>query len=211
MKKVIFFLSFLFIWAAASSQDLNGATVGFSFGSNFLGEQPYDYSLSPDSNRLVLQKMSKTNFVISTTLTIKFFDIAVKKDASGRSVMALSKETTPTKIKWYKKFSANIGINLAEVSSSNVSFNKQIDGGIGIGYFFNPTVQLAAFYDIVRIRQMRDYIVAQYEGKPIPNGNNNEFYNALDLTDNRLFYNKTFTGFSLKIIIALNPKKTPEN
>lgn len=207
MKKLSILIGVLYCCNSSYSQDLNGATVGFSFGSSFLSSSPKDYSLSPDQNKLVVQDMSNTSFVISSTLTIKFFDLSEKKDPVSNKPIISLRSGPVEKVKWYQKLAFNIGINIAEISSSNVAFNKQIDGGIGLGYFFNKNVQLAFFYDIVRIRQMRDFIVQSYEGNPIPNGTPNEYYNALDITDNRLFYNKTFTGTSIKIVIALNPKK----
>ena len=108
-------------------------------------------------------------------------------------------------VRWTERLAFNIGLNLAEISSENISFNKQIDGGIGLGYFVSPSIQVAGFFEVVRTRQMREYIINQYGGKPIPKGN--EFYNALDPSDNNLFFNKTFTGFSIKVVIAINPKK----
>lgn len=190
---------------SAQPQDLAGTTIGFSFGPSFMKNAPKDYSLSPDNNKLVVQDLSRTGLVISSTLTIKFFDLEQTNNARSKPIIAAS--SSGAKAKFYEKLALNIGINLADISSSSVSFNKQIDGGVGLGYFLNKNIQFAWFYDIIRVRQMRDYIVKTYEGSPIPNGTPNTFYNALDQTDNRLFYNKIFTGTSFKVVIALNPKK----
>ncbi len=205
MKRICILLLAFFWLTQANSQELNGATIGFGFGPSFLRNNPKDYSLSPDQNKLVVQDLSKTGFVISSTLTIKFFDLEEKLNARNKPIIAA--QASGHKAQFYQKLALNIGINLAEISSSNISFNKQIDGGIGLGYFFNKNIQLAVFYDVIKIRQLRDYIVDNYKDAHIPNGVPNEFYNALDATDNRLFYNKTFTGTSVKIVIALNPKK----
>lgn len=205
MRKITLLLVGMFCLYASNAQDLNGVTIGFGFGPSFLLNNPKDYSLSPDQNKLVVQDLSKTGFVISSALTIKFFDLEEKLDGGNKPIIAT--RSSGNKASFHHKLALNIGINLAEISSSNVSFNKQIDGGIGLGYFFNKYIQLAVFYDVIKVRQMRDYIVTTYEGAPIPNGVPNEIYNALDATDNRLFYNKTFTGLSAKIVIALNPKK----
>jgi hypothetical protein len=209
MKKLFLIVALLIniYYLHAQAQELNGVTIGFGFGASRFNQQPSDYSLSPDSNRLVVQPLSRTNFVISTVLTIKFNKLSEKMEKGSRSILSVNSSGSEDPAKWNQRFTFNVGINLADVSSTNVTFNKQIDGGVGIGYVFTNNVQLAGFFDIIRQRQMRDYIVEKYEGRPIPNGTTNENYNALDVSDNKLFYNKTFTGFSIKVVIALNPKK----
>jgi hypothetical protein len=108
-------------------------------------------------------------------------------------------------LSFWNHVSFNAALTLVNVAP-DVSFNKNIDGGIGFGYFINPDVQVALFYDVSRVSQMRDYIVNTYTDKPIPNGDKT-FYNSLDTKDNNLFYNKTISGISLKLIFSLAGKK----
>ena len=103
------------------------------------------------------------------------------------------------------RLSINAALNLAEVNN-NIQFNKNIDGGLGLGYFLNDYVQLALFCDVSRIPQLRDNIVNTYQDKSIPNADGS-VYNALDTKDNNLFYNKTITGLSFKVIFSLANKK----
>jgi hypothetical protein len=224
MKKIIFLLipvlSFQFSFSQPAEQ-LSGTTIGFSAGVNHLFNTPDDYSLDPGNNALVVQSLSGTSLVISSVITIKFGKVSTQTQGTGAArktvitrsgdvlhanLAANNGDPKEEKAKWYEKIAFNLGINLADISGGNISFNKSIDGGVGFGYFVNSNIQLGAFFDIMRIRQMRNYIVTKYEGQKIPNGT--DFFNALDYNNNNLFYNKTFTGASFKIIIAVNPKKT---
>jgi hypothetical protein len=101
----------------------------------------------------------------------------------------------------------HLSLNLAEINSNNVSFNKAIDGGIGIGYLVNDFTQIALFYDMIRVRQLRDFFVTNYLNQSgIPTGNGTEVYNALDEKDKNLFYSKYYSGISFKIIFTLGNK-----
>lgn len=109
---------------------------------------------------------------------------------------------------FWGRVSIDASLDLANVAP-NVSFNKNVNGGLGIGYFITDNLQAALFYDVSRIRQLRNYVVNNYEGKPIPNGSGTN-YNALDTNDNNLFYDKTISGLSFKLIFSLaNKASTP--
>jgi hypothetical protein len=110
-------------------------------------------------------------------------------------------------ISFADRLSVNLALNLVNISN-DVSFNKNIDGGLGLGYFFTPDFQLAAFYDVSRVSQLRDYVVKNYTGKQVPNGDKT-YYTTLDIKDNNLFYNKTISGFSIKAVFSLANKKGP--
>jgi hypothetical protein len=220
MKKSLFFslvLCFLFL-SSLGQTELRGVTFGIATGFSKISQNVYSYSLSPESSHLLqLQKNSKLSFVISSVLTIKLGNLGVQQEGNQKEKLVNLNKTDAAKTLaaggvtryenpgFFNRLSVNIGINLLEANSENISFNKSIDGGIGIGFFVNEFTQLSIFYDLIRIRQMRDYIVTAYEGKSIPFGN--EVYNALDENDNTLFYTKNFTGFSFKVIFSLGNKK----
>jgi hypothetical protein len=106
--------------------------------------------------------------------------------------------------------SVDLAVDLVNIAP-NPSFNKSISGGLGFGYFITQDVQLALFYDISSIPQLRNYIVNKYEGKSIPNGIDANGaainYTSLSTTDANLFYNKTISGFTFKLIFSLANKK----
>jgi hypothetical protein len=182
-------------------QELQGVTFGFGTGFSHIGGTVHSYSLTTDTaHALKAQKLSKTSFVISSELSIKFGKISTAKN-SNKILKANGGEAKPA-----DRLAVNVALNLLEINSDNLSFNKNIDGGIGLGYFLNDYIQVAAFYDLVRIRQLRDHILKSYLDKSIPSGK--EVFNALDEKNNDLFYDKTFTGISVKVIFSLGNKKT---
>lgn len=113
-----------------------------------------------------------------------------------------------SKVSFKDHLSFNIALDLVNISQ-DVSFNKNIDGGLGVGYLLGPNWQLGLFYDISRVSQLRDYIVSSYQDKSIIGGDGKPL-NSLDAKDNSLFYNKTVTGFSFKLIFSIGSKKAPQ-
>jgi hypothetical protein len=111
-------------------------------------------------------------------------------------------------ISFWEHLSINLALDLVNVAP-DVTFNKNINGGMGVGYFVTENLQVAVFYDVSRISQLRDYIVDSYENKPIPKGDGTN-YNALDSKDTNLFYNKTVSGWSFKLIFSLANKKAAQ-
>jgi hypothetical protein len=208
----------IFFIKGISQTELRGVTFGIGTGFSRISNTVYDYSLSPDtSNALRLQALSKNRFVISSVVTVKFGKIGVEKDTGSNKTRItnfnkVAKPGATTKYdtaRFWNRIALNIALNLLEVNSENLSFNKSIDGGLGIGYFLNEFTQIAFFVDLIRVRQLRNNIVTSYENKPIPNGKEN--YNALDINDDKLFYGKTFEGFSIKVIFSLGNKKESSN
>jgi hypothetical protein len=189
------------------SQELHALTFGFGTGFNWLNQRPYSYSLTTDTVHLLRrQELSKTNFVISSVLSIKLGNLKVHPSNSFKLLKGGTPgQHTDTVAKFWERLAINVSLNLAELSSDNISFNKNVDGGLGLGFFLNDFVQVALFYDVSRIRQLRDEVQNDYLGKSIPHGN--EILNALDEKDDDLFYSKTFTGFSFKVIFSLGNKK----
>jgi len=225
MKKIIFTLMLIGLTTLAFSQaaNLNGVTFGFGAGYNVSLDKTYDYSLTTDaSHNLKIQPLNKGSFVISSVVMIKLSKVAF--DSDNNKFVKQSQRPTYNKLvkspdegdkkkvskdkSWSNimdHLSINLALDLANVTQ-NVSFNKNISGGLGIGYFFTDYVQAAVFYDISRVSQLRDYVVANYADKPIPNGTTGN-YTSLSTSDNNLFYNKTVSGLTFKLIFSLANKK----
>ncbi|HTI58575.1 hypothetical protein [Mucilaginibacter sp.] len=204
MKKIILGIVLISIINTAFGQtvDLNGVTFGFGAGYSHTFDKTYDYSLTPDANHnLKLQPLSKDGFVISSVIMVKLGKIAVNQD-NNSFVKSASKGT---KANFWEHMSINLALNLVNVAP-DISFNKNIDGGLGLGYFISDNLQVAVFYDVSRVRQLRDYVISTYQDKSIPNGTDGN-YNSLDANDNNLFYNKTVSGWSVKLIFSIANKK----
>lgn len=196
MNKILALHISLLLTTAAYSQNLKDTTVGFGTGVRYNFTKTFDYSLSTDTmHALKLQRMPNTAFVISSIISVKFAKLKV--DTSGNKNMIRKQDGNNIKRK--DKLALNIALNLLEVKS-DASFNKDVDGGIGLGYFIHQSTQLALMIDIARVRQLRDYIAEAYENKRIPNGTS--YYNALDTGDSNLFSVKTVAGISFKAVFS---------
>jgi len=187
------------------AQPLNGVTFGFGAGYSYTFDETYDYSLTTDGNyNLTAQGLSKGGFVISTVIMVKLAKLTYQPGDATKSNLRKSSDRSKS-AEFFDRFSINLALNLIDVKP-DVSFNKNIDGGLGFGFFFNDNLQLAAFYDVSRIRQLRDYVMNSYMNRPIPNGAG-KIYNALDPANNDLFYYKTISGISLKLVYSIGNKK----
>jgi ribosomal protein S15P/S13E len=139
-------------------------------------------------------------------------DIQAKKslddsESQLNDLKTMKSEATGTP--FWSRLSIDVALDLANVAP-NVSFNKNVNGGLGLGYFITDNLQAALFYDVSRVRQLRDYVRTTYESKPIPNGSGTN-YNALDTNDNNLFYDKTISGLSFKLIFSLANKASTQS
>lgn len=202
MKKL--FLLFLIIGTSVKGQETTEGsrlTLGIGIGANHLFKNVYDYSLTTDSNyNLKITQLNKNSIVVSPVIIFRFGEITMKEENGKRQFVENAENEEQKKLPWnsYRRLSLLLSTDLLNIQSDKISYNKQIDGGIGIGYSFSPSLMAGIFYEIKSYRQLREYIVEQYENKPIPNGTG--FYNALDETNNNLYYNKQIEGLSLKLI-----------
>lgn len=201
--------------AFGQTADLNGVTFGFGAGPAYSFDETYDYSLTTDAaHNLKLQPLNKGGFAIATVLMVKLGKVSVDPNngtlikQGEKDAYAKNQKDPDSGAGFSDRLSINLALNLADVSS-NVTFNKNINGGLGLGYFITDNLQLALFYDISQVSQLRDYVVTMYQDKPIPNGSGTN-YNSLSTTDNNLFYNKTISGLSFKLVFSIGNKKTDQ-
>jgi hypothetical protein len=174
---------------------------GASLGFNYLLKDIYDPVLSPVDNSLRLQKVSPVSFLLSTSVIVNPISSYYRKlDSNGKPVGELY--SVPSRLSFVAT------VNLAQFGASQTaSFNKKIDGGLGLGVRLNDDFHLALTAEVISVRQLRSYIVDEFENKPIMI--ENETMNALDVNDNRLFIDKYYFGFSMKFIYILIGKDEP--
>jgi hypothetical protein len=208
----------LLIGTLAKAQPLKGVTLGFGAGYHHSITKKYDYFLAADDNySLKMDPLSASSFVISTVVNIKLTPLVkvnekLHKRLSGSQQNSIRTQKTggvssvveevpfEEKRNWKDKITLHLGINLAEVSS-NVTFNKSIDGGIGAGYILSEHAFITLMADLSKYRKMRDYYSKKYNNKPIPNGSG--FYTTLSSDDNTLFQSKTSVGLSIKFVMGI--------
>lgn len=168
---------------------------GASLGFNYVADKLYDPILSPIDNSLKLQDISPLSFLLSTTIIINPIKSYYRElDASGNPVGEVYTKDFPL------SFIATV--NLAQFGASqSTSFNKKIDGGLGLGIKLSNDFHLALTAEMISVRQLRDYVIDNYENKPIEI--DGEILNALDNKDNRLFIDNYNFGFSVKFVYVL--------
>ena len=207
------------------TDNLNGVTFGIGMGWSYMFNNPKEYFLTTDAGyKLQVQELSRSSIVLSSVISIKLGKMAVQEQSDGthrkKALVSAKRTKVVTRqlntfsatedglvnepLKWYEHFAVNVSLNLAEMNGGDIAFNKSIDGGIGLGYYFNEFTQVALFFDMLRVRQMRSYFVDNFQGQSIPNGTG--VYNALDQNDNNLFYNKYYPGVSVKVVFSLGNK-----
>jgi hypothetical protein len=211
------------VTTGTSQTPLKGVTFGFAAGYHYSLSRTYDYFLVPDDNyKLNITTQPRGAFVISSMINVKVRKLVYARGAINRAVESIDSyqddnqmfemdgksvktkvvrtATRFTKANWKDKITFHVGLNLAEIAPS-VTFNKTIDGGIGIGYLLSENSHLVLMADFTKNRKMRQYFVDKYEGKSIPNGS--VVYTTLNADDVNLFQNKTDFGLSLKIVFSL--------
>lgn len=216
MKNVLFTLIVCSVFYANNAMaqtpsSLSNVTLGFGAGYSHILSNMDEYSLSTDTlHALKVSPASKGGFVISSVITVRLGKVASKsgestlysqKKVNGKVADAKAISANEDKAELKERLTLNLAINLAEVKSDGLSFNKPIDGGLGLGCYLSSDIQVALFADFVRVRQLRPYVVSSYENQPIPKGT--DVYTALDPSNNELFTTKTMVGVSVKLVYTL--------
>ncbi|MBK7407377.1 MAG: hypothetical protein IPJ40_04360 [Saprospirales bacterium] len=103
------------------------------------------------------------------------------------------------------RISINANLNLIEFSTAQqeFTFNKSIDGGLGVSYMINPHLYIGVNWESFTTRQLQSYLKEQV-GKQIQyNGNIISSSRELDIKNNDFFINRSLNGLSIKIIMPL--------
>lgn len=200
----LWMLLFSFFRTAYSQDELAPLTVGIGTGFSHLFQTVYHPSLTTDTaHTLQLQKLPGDNFVISSVIIFRLGNLKVDTNNNLKGSKTVNGKTEKPTL--WERLSINVAINLVDINAETISFNKTIDGGLGLGISLTRNIQLALFFDIARYRQLQDWVVENYNNSRIPNGN--EYFNALDDKNNDLFYTKSIPGLSFKAIFSIGNKK----
>jgi hypothetical protein len=175
--------------------------LGLSLGYSALPVKLYDASISPIDNTLKLQKQFPANFLISTALVINPIQgYKVEIDTTKNQIIRAIKMRL-------HKISFIASVNLVSIGSNTETlFNKKIDGGLGIGYKLSDDFHLALTAEMFSSRQLRDYIINDYQDKPFKIDGKD--VTTLDQTDNRLFIDKYTPGICVKFIYIFANKES---
>ncbi len=199
-------------------------------GPKFNLSKQFDASISPVDSSIQLQKLPTSSFVLSATLmfhigrkqesqvlsvtngqshiySFKKYNL-LKNDKTAAQKLNLTEPKTkkgqikdPDNNNGYGPWSILASLNLADINSNGASFNKQIDGGLGIGYKVCDALHLGLFLEYSTSRQLQNYITDSYVGKPIMV--NNEKLSVLNENDNNIFFTKQIVSIAFKIVIPI--------
>jgi hypothetical protein len=146
--------------------------------------------ISPIDTTLRVDKKDPTDVVLSGMVTV--YPWKKQVDTTGRGTPS---ERVEYRCRWcWLGFVANI--NLASFNADNVAtFNKSIEGGIGVAVRLTDDFGLAATYERVFSRRLRDFVVANeqiiVDGKPLT---------AITEDDNRFFIDDNLNALSFKFV-----------
>ena len=183
-----------------------GINFGVSVGYNFAHNTLYEASLSPIDHTFSIATLPKNSFVISTALSFPLTRgklggaTYTKIDNAGKPI------GEPYYVPWGLCLIATLNIATFNEASNGSIFNKQIDGGLGIGYRLDDHFQIALAYEMISFRQPKQFLIDQYQGKVINVGDQKLI--SLDEKDNNFFHNKYVGSISLKLIYLIKFGKT---
>ena len=196
--------------------------IGLGLGYRFNTTSTADPYISPVDTTLQFQKLPSSAFVISATLVFelgKRIEHKVLKYEKGRARL-FSPQAYNEKMSDANAFKTFSGIdtdkvshwvllaslNLVDIDNNGASFNKVIDGGLGLGYRVSEGIHLGLMAEYTNVRQLRSSIANNFEDKPIII--NNDKLATLNREDNNFFYNKPVVSIALKLVVSLSGKAT---
>lgn len=203
--------------------DKKRVRVGLSLGYRWLSpasrEDYVQASVSPLDSTLRLTPQSGTSYLFSTSVIFNLFGQKSKKEPvthppaihrKGRKTSFNRRRTSgkPPGHFWHthsEKICLVSNLNLLDFSSGQkeLAFNKHIEGGLGLGYRFNDLMLLGINWEHVQVYQLHDDIKSlegervNLYGLPLLSSN------QLDVRNEDLFYLKSLSGWSVKMIITL--------
>ncbi len=179
-----------------------GISLGISVGYNRLVDDNYSAFLSPIDNKVIIEKLPRSSFVLSTALSVP-----LTKKQGMTQYTQVDSDNDPIGPVYYVNHGwslvTSINIALFNESLTTTIFNKRIDGGIGLGYRINKDFQIAFVYEFLTIRQPREFL-RNLEGETITV--NNELVTSLTSDNNDFFKDDYAAAFSVKFVYFLTKK-----
>ncbi len=185
---------------------INAVTVSVSLGPRVAKNDQFEYHIASDTT-LQRDKLPNSSFIISTQLNI--FPFANNERLKNRvEWLKAVGGNEPTMVNRAARLWANlrrntgmiVNLNLIELSGDNqtTSFNKGIDGGIGIGYRLSDQIFIGYSWEWFTQRNLRGFYQDQV-GNTL--SNNGSVLTSLDQTNDELFFDNRVTGRAFKIAI----------
>jgi hypothetical protein len=149
--------------------------------------------ISPIDTTLRVDKKDPTDVVLSGVIQV----FPWKKSVD--TIIVGSKTSIKTRCKFKCGLGFIVNINLASFNAENIAtFNRSIEGGIGLAWRLTDDFALAATYERVFSRRIRDFIQPGQklvvDGKPLT---------AIAEDDNRFFVDDNLNAVSFKFVYII--------
>jgi hypothetical protein len=188
-----------------------GFGFGVSLGYNYVFDKLQDVQLSPMDNTVKVSRATRTSFLLSTTVSAPL--LRVGGDHSRKLFKTEAVGGTQVGPAYYIPYGlylvATVNLlNFSEAGNGSI-FNKKIDGGLGLGYRINDDVLIALTYEMLSVRQPRDFLVNDFQNKTV--SINNEVVTKLDNNDDTFFTDKYLPSLSFKLVYLIRSEKVKED
>lgn len=181
-----------------------GVDFGISLGFNSVFDNIYDARVSPLDNKLKINSIPKSAFLISTGLSVPI----TKGKFGGRYYQELQEGKAVDKVYYVPYglcFVATINLVTFNSAATGSLFNQKLDGGLGLGYRVNDNFQLALTYEMISYRQPREFLLNNYNDKILTNPSG-DIVPSINIDDNDYFRDKYMPSISFKFFYLISYK-----
>ena len=135
-----------------------GFNVGVSLGVNRVFDKLYEATISPVDNKLSLNRLQRSAFVMSTVIAVPLS----KGELGGSYARRLDGQGKAYGPVYYVPYGlyliAAVNLTTFHDAMKGGVFNQKIDGGLGLGYRLNHDLQIALTFEKISVRQPRDFL-----------------------------------------------------
>lgn len=178
---------------------------GASLGFNSVFQKLFEARISPVDGRLLIEELPQTSFLLSTALTVPLGRNS--KSTSGLAEVRRKKKRPNLANKsreawqgWF--FVATVNILSFNSAVSGSLFNQKLDGGLGLGYGLNQNLQLSLTYEMLSVRQPRDFLLEYFRGMPLES--QGKAVSRIEPEDDDYFRDMYLPSISVKFIYTMN-------
>lgn len=181
-----------------------GFNVGVSLGVNRVFDKLYEATISPVDNKLSLNRLQRSAFVMSTVIAVPLS----KGELGGSYARRLDGQGKAYGPVYYVPYGlyliAAVNLTTFHDAMKGGVFNQKIDGGLGLGYRLNHDLQIALTFEKISVRQPRDFLF-DYQNQVITV--NGQPLTTLNTDDTGYFKTDYLSALSLKFVYILSGRK----
>lgn len=164
---------------------------GLSIGPSYALTKTYSYTLRAPDYALTRQQESRAAFVLSGVVAYNKTAYYRHTDENGDPMGQPYARPYP--------LSALLSLNLAEFTNTGAAFNRQVDGGIGLGYRASENFHLGLFLEASARRFLYE-AYDQYLDKPLPSFVASQPLTVLAQDDATYFLSKPVFSLTFKLV-----------